>query len=78
MRRPAFGRPKLGDLTGWSLVTIFGTVVGRGQVRGEPFTATVLCFDGVADHPTSLLWTDKGRLRVSRQDRESWLLFGVI
>ncbi len=78
MRRRTFGRPKLGDLTGWSLVTIFGTVVVRGQVRGEPFTAAVLCFDGVADHPTSLLWTDKGRVRVSRQDRESWLLLGGI
>lgn len=38
MRRRTFGRPKLGDLTGWSLITIFGAVVVRGQVRGEPFT----------------------------------------
>lgn len=73
-RRPSYGHPKLGMLTGWHLLTIFGAVVVRGWLRNGPFLACVLCFDGAADHPTSLLWTDRGRVTIRRADRERWLV----
>lgn len=64
-----------GTLTAWRLSQTFGQPIVIGTLGSEPFSASVLCFAGDGGG-RSHIFTDRGRVRVTREDRASALIGG--
>jgi hypothetical protein len=78
--RPGGPIRRKGYLLNAQLLTIFGAIVIKGTLlnNGELSTiiAVVRCLDGRSDEKTRVVWTDKGRFKVSQRSITNQLLGG--